>query len=99
MKEIFYDWGGANVALFHAINNLHSEYLDRFMLLGTALGDHWNFTLYLSLLALLAVVVLARMPVHDPARLKLQALRWISVVAVFSVAYVADGWLIGALKP
>jgi membrane-associated phospholipid phosphatase len=99
MKEIFYDWGGANVALFHAINNIHSEYLDHFMLLGTALGDHRNFTLYLSLLALLALVVLARMPLQEPARLKLQTLRWMSVLAVFSVAYLADGWLIGALKP
>lgn len=99
MKEIFYDWGGANVALFHAINNIHAAYLDRFMLLGTALGDHHNFTLYLSLLALLALVVLARLPAQDPARLKLHMLRWLGVLAVFSVAYLAEGWLIGVLKP
>lgn len=99
MKEILYDWGGANVAIFHAINNIHFGLLDSFMLLGTALGDHHNFSLYLSLLVMLAFVGIARTPAQDSARLKLQAMRGISVVAVFSLAYLADGWLIGVLKP
>ena len=29
MKEIFYDWGGANVWLFHAINDIRFAGLDR----------------------------------------------------------------------
>lgn len=100
MKEIFYDWGGVNVTLFHIINNIHSEFLDRFMLMGTALGDHHNFSLYFSLLALTAFVALARMPAgHGATSQKSQALRWMAAVAVFSVAYLADGWLIGVLKP
>jgi len=39
MKEIFYDWGGANVWLFHAINDVRYAWLDDVVLLGTSLGN------------------------------------------------------------
>jgi hypothetical protein len=45
MKEIFYDWGGANIWLFHAINDIRFGGLDQVMLLGTTLGDHILFPL------------------------------------------------------
>jgi membrane-associated phospholipid phosphatase len=93
MKEIFYDWGGANVWLFHAINNVHSDVLDRLMLTGTALGGHANFPLYLALLASVGLFVCSRHADRDTL------LRWLGVVAVFSVAYVLDGWLLVWLKP
>ncbi|OIR16868.1 phosphatidylglycerophosphatase B [mine drainage metagenome] len=98
MKEILYDWGGANVWLFHAINDIRFEWLDQFMLLGTALGDHNLFVPYLALLTLLALVMVSR-PEQDPRRYRLQVTRWMSVVAVFSVAYLLDGLLLGFLKP
>jgi membrane-associated phospholipid phosphatase len=98
MKEIFYDWGGVNVWLFHAINNLHFALLDRLMQLGTVLGDHRNFTLYISLVALMAVMEVASTPVQSP-QYQAQATRWVVTMAVFSFAYLLDGWVIGALKP
>ena len=99
MKEIFYDWGGANVWLFHAINNLHFTLLDGLMQLGTALGDHNNFTLYISLIALIAAMKVATAPIQDSLRYQAQATRWLVTVAVFSIAYLLEGWLISALKP
>lgn len=99
MKEIFYDWGGVNVWLFHAINNLHFALLDRLMQLGTVLGDHRNFTLYISLVALMAVMEVASTSVQDPLQYQTQATRWVVTMAVFSIAYLLDGWVIGALKP
>ena len=98
MKEIFYDWGDLNVWLFHAINNARSEYLDQFMLLGTVLGEHTWFALYLALIALFALVMVARMPLQNSARYQAQVTRWMTIVAVFSVAYLLDGLLIGFLK-
>ena len=56
MKEIFYDWGSANVWLFHTINDIRFEWLDSVMLLGTFLGGHTLFPYYLALLALFALV-------------------------------------------
>ena len=51
LKDILYDWGGLNVALFHAVNDVHFPALDAAMRLGTALGNHQNFPVYLCLLA------------------------------------------------
>ena len=93
MKETFYDWGGANVWLFHAINNVRGDLLDRFMLAGTALGGHANFPLYLALVATVGLIICSRNTDRDTL------LRWFAVLAVFSVAYVLDGWLLGWLKP
>ena len=99
MKAILYDWGGANVWLFHLVNNLRGSYLDRIMLLGTRLGDHGNFPLYLALLAVAGVWALGRTPPEEPGRYRLRATAWLTAVAVFGAAYVLDGWLIGWLKP
>jgi membrane-associated phospholipid phosphatase len=99
MKEIIYDWGGANVSLFHAINDIRSEYWDKFMLLGTALGEHALFPLYLGLIAVVALTVVARTPLQDVTRYQALTTRWMAVIAVFSIAYWLDGLLIGALKP
>lgn len=99
VKEIFYDWGGANVWLFHAINDIRAEYLDKFMLLGTALGEHAVFPFYLGLTALIALSVVVKAPLDDFTRYQAQATRWMAVIAVFSIAYFLDGLLISALKP
>lgn len=98
MKEIFYDWGGANVWLFYAINDIHSAWLDNVMLLGTCLADHTLFPLYLGLLALTALVVV-NTPAQDAAHHRVRATRWMAAIAVFSLAYLLDGWLLGFLKP
>jgi membrane-associated phospholipid phosphatase len=99
MKEIIYDWGGANVWLFHTINNIRSEYLDKFMLLGTQLGEHTLFPLYLSLIALIALFTVVRAPIQDSNSCRAQATRWMAVIAVFSTAYLLDGLLVSTLKP
>jgi membrane-associated phospholipid phosphatase len=98
MKEYFYDWGGANIWLFHVINDIRFGWLDRLMQLGTTLGDHARFPLYLSLLTLAALVVVGDAKA-DSARYRTQVNRWMSVLAVFAVAYFFDGLLLGVLKP
>jgi membrane-associated phospholipid phosphatase len=98
MKEIFYDWGGANVWLFHAINDIRFAWLDKVMLLGTSLGDHSLFPFYLVLLTLYALVVV-NVPAQDPGQCKELVMRWMAVIAVFSLAYLLDGLLLGVLKP
>lgn len=98
MKEVFYDWGGANVWLFHAINDIRFGWLDNVMLLGTGLADHTLFPLYLALLTLTALVVV-NTPAQDPAYYRARVTRWMAVIAVFSLAYLLDGLLLGALKP
>ncbi|SRR6266566_4370627 len=89
MKELLYDWFGANVWLFYAANGWHNDALDAAMRLGTTLGDHERFPLYLAVLACIGYTRLARGA--DPQR-------WLGVLAVFATAYLLDGWIVGGLK-
>lgn len=98
MKEVLYDWGGANVWLFHVINDIRFVWLDKVMQLGTELGDHNLFPFYLGLLALCAMAV-ACTSGQEPAHYRLQVTRWMAVIAVFSCAYLFDGLLLAVLKP
>lgn len=98
MKEIFYEWGGINVWLFHVINNFRSDTLDQFMLLGTALGEHTQFPLYIGLVSLVALLAVARTPLQG-ADHQLTCRRWMSVMAIFCIAYSLDGLFLGVLKP
>ena len=91
MKAIFYDWGGLNIWLFRLINDVHGALLDQLMLLGTAMGDHTHFQLYIAILGVTAVVVAG----HDPKR---HALTWLLAIGVFAVAYNLDGWFLGWIK-
>jgi membrane-associated phospholipid phosphatase len=95
MKTILYDWGGINVWLFHAINDIRGEYLDRFMLLGTQLGEHALFPMYIGFIVLIALTAIAKRSDFN----RHQSLTWISVIAVFCIAYLLDGLLISTLKP
>lgn len=92
VKAVLYDWGGFNVWLFHRINDIHGPLLDQCMLLGTALGDHALFPIYIALLGTVAING-AR---SDPRRL---AMPWLLAMAVFALAYNLDGWLLSWVKP
>lgn len=98
MKEILYDWGGANVWLFHAINDIRFEWLDNVMLLGTYLGGHKLFPFYLVLLTLFALVAVGK-PAADAGHYQARVKRWMATVAVLSLAYWLDGLLLSVLKP
>jgi membrane-associated phospholipid phosphatase len=92
MEEWLYDWGGLNVALFHAINAKHAAWLDRLMLALTWAGDHDRFPLYLAVLALVTWWRFSRDPESPSARASMLAL------ATFSIGYLLDGMLVIGLK-
>jgi membrane-associated phospholipid phosphatase len=96
MHAFLYDWGGLNDWLFHLINDVHTPWLDSLMRLGTLLGGHDNFSLYLALAAAIGFVSAARG--RGAARLN-AAYAWLSVLAVFSIGYALEGGIIGLLKP
>lgn len=99
MKAIFYDWGGLNVALFHSINNFHPDNWDSLMLIGTMLANHQLFPLYLATLSLFAVIAVNKMSTDNFMDYQQHTTLWINTLAVFSIAYVLDGYLLGMLKP
>lgn len=99
MKELFYDWGGLNVWLFHAVNGVRADWLDQFMLLGTQLGEHTSFSAMLCLLMLAALVAVPRSFAGLPGEAEKTARLWLGVVAVFAIGYLVDGLVLGWLKP
>ena len=99
IKTLLYDWGGANVRLFHLINGHHSAALDRIMQLGSWLADHSHFPMYLALVALAGLIHIRRPAARDPRRGQTQAAQWLGVIGVLSLAYIADGLLLAWLKP
>lgn len=99
MKEAIYDWGGANVWLFHLVNDVRAGWLDQFMLLGTAIGDHTSFVPILCLLMLAAVFTVSRAYSREPRHGEHTARLWLGLAAVFALAYWLDGALLGWLKP
>ncbi|MDD5160899.1 MAG: phosphatase PAP2 family protein [Sulfuricurvum sp.] len=96
MKWYLYDWGGLNVWIFHLINNIHNGFIDSIMLAATAAASHHLFPWYLAILSLIATRAIAR---TSNGQADTNTLLWISTISVFSVAYLADGWLLGVVKP
>lgn len=100
LKSVLYDWGGLNVWLFHWVNRWHTPWWDAVMRLGTALGDHRNFPVYITLVVLTALLLTVRMDRRAGRRVaEDQALNWLGVLAVLSAGYLVDGGLIIWLKP
>jgi membrane-associated phospholipid phosphatase len=99
VKTLLYDWGGLNAWLFYLVNGVHGPWLDRVMLLGTRLGDHGRFPLYLALICLSALYSIQRRSWSQPREGPERAAVWLAVLAVLSLSYLMEGWLIGWLKP
>ena len=99
LKEILYDWDGANLWLFHAINDVRGDALDRFMLVGTHIGSHVFFPYYLAAAACMALVIVGRAMQEDRSFGQALGLAWLGALAVFSLGYVADGAFLVWIKP
>lgn len=99
MKWYLYDWGGANVWLFHLINNTHNYALDKVMLTGTGVGSHNLFAAYLTALILIALMVIARTAINNPGSLRMQVVLWSSVIAVFGISFILDARMLSIIKP
>ena len=97
MKRIFYDWGGANEWLFRLINDINGNLLDKFMSLVTSLGTHKNFAAYQGIVILTTFFYVAK--AATPEEKLQQAMRWLAVIAVFNIAYLAEALFLGFLKP
>ncbi|CAK0738367.1 Peptidase A8 [Gammaproteobacteria bacterium] len=99
MKWLLYDWGGWNVWLFYSINNIYSDGLDKFMILGTKLGDHTNFVSYLSVMILIAVIGVSRRGTEGSTQGETAAQLGLASIAVFVFSFWLQGEIIGWLKP
>lgn len=98
MKGLLYDWGGINQWLFYAINNVHAAPLDAFMQLGTALGNHKLFWIYLIIFLLLAMLLGKPRGVGALFGQSPEAVAWLVAILTFAGVYLIDYWLVGWFK-
>lgn len=96
MHSNFYTWFGLNEALFHAVNNVRQPWLDAFMLLGTAMGEHLLVVLYGPIIVTVATFFMVR---HMRALRYTAAAQCLCAVLTFAAAFVIDAALLSYLKP
>ncbi|MDE3061234.1 MAG: hypothetical protein KGJ06_09500, partial [Pseudomonadota bacterium] len=89
VKEIFYDWFGANAWLFEKINAVHGDFYDRAMLLLSDIGDHHHFMPYLIALAAWSALGLGIGKVRGKGGARHYIAAWLGVFAVLAAGYAA----------
>lgn len=98
-KTFFYDWGGANEALFKAINGLSTGgWYDALMILLSRTADHENLP-YIILLLLFSTFIdygLRKLRGRGGATHCLIA--WFGVFCVLTASYIVDGGTVKGLK-
>lgn len=98
MKEILYGWGGANEWLFHLINDVHSDILDKLMLLGSTLAEPRLYPYYLAVAALGAIHIVISIPIDDNEKARQKGIDWLLALGVLSTSFVLNGFLVDFLK-
>lgn len=89
-----------NIELFYNINRIHhGEWYDKFMLLGTALGDYKLFPIYFVIISSFAYLFISH---HKAAHLAFEYAqyreRWIKVLTVLAIAYLFNLAWVSSLK-
>jgi membrane-associated phospholipid phosphatase len=97
MKEIIYDWFGLNIWLFHLINNIRSDFIDKIMLLGTELGSHTHFNIYIILVSIIVFFNVAKKNTNFIT--KQEFYLWLSPIIVLGISYLIDGFFLDLIKP
>jgi membrane-associated phospholipid phosphatase len=98
LKQILYDWNGANETLFHWINGFGGPIHDSLMLFGSAISSNHNYPAYMAAIALCALWQLRRAVLSPGGAIAEISLRWAGYIGVFCVAYVFDSLLVLWIK-
>lgn len=96
MKSVLYDWFGLNVWLFHFINNIRSEFIDKVALLGTTLGSHTHFDIFIIPLIII-IYNLTKQNTHSFSKEEIYIL--LTPIIVLSVSYLIDALFLEIIKP
>lgn len=97
MKSVLYDWFGLNVWLFHFINNIRSEFIDKVALLGTTLGSHTHFDIFIIPLIIIIFYNLTKQNTHSFSKEEIYIL--LTPIIVLSVSYLIDALFLEIIKP
>lgn len=99
-KSIWYDWDGLNEQLFYLLNSLNKpEYgLTRFMVFITDLGRHTNFTYYVAIAAVAALINILVLRNTNREKCKERTSLWLLSILTLLAANWPDKQIIDYLK-
>jgi membrane-associated phospholipid phosphatase len=98
LKQILYDWNGANEAIFHWINGIDGSIHDKLMLFGTVISSNRNFPGYITVIVMCALWRLRRAVLSRGGAVAETSLHWIGCIGVFCTAYLLDSLLVLWIK-
>lgn len=98
VRELFYDWSGANKWLFVQINSIRGDLYDAFMRTVSHLSDFENFPYYFGLIAALVMGNLLLRKLSRKGGNKQYFVRWLGVFAVLIAGFVANVVVIDGAK-
>jgi len=97
-KEIWYDWGGANDAIFSWVNSISGDIYDKAMLLLSSIGDHHNFYYYITILAVVALLFYFVRKLSGRGGAPYLLAGWFGALIVLVASYGAEGVILPAAK-
>jgi membrane-associated phospholipid phosphatase len=98
LKEVFYDWGGANVALFQFINGIHGSGYNEFMRFATQIGDRHFFVPYLMMLGIYAFLSILYRKLFRKGAVMQHFIMWIGIFVVMVASFVTYAVIISWFK-
>jgi membrane-associated phospholipid phosphatase len=99
LKPILYDWGGANEALFKAVNGaFHSPAYDFWMVWGSILGHYTMFYWYAIPFALFGIGRIFYMRYSFPNEYAPIRDAWVKTIITLFLVYWGDHYWVGPLK-
>lgn len=98
IKELFYDWMGANEWLFFVINSIRGADYDLFMQLVTRLGDRKLFPYFLLVLFAYAMFVMLLRLLFKKAANKQYFVQWFGAFVVLLASFVVNTVTVSVLK-
>lgn len=98
-KMVFYDWAGANVELFKAINGSNDSYFhNMIMLMVSKLAESRNFPYYFVLFIFCGFLDFSLRKLKGRGGANHSLVAWFGVLLVFAAAFMLNSGMINAIK-
>lgn len=90
LKEVFYDWMGANKWLFVHINDLHYGWYDALMIFISRISTSHAFPYYLAAMTAYVLITILTRSIAKKGGTKYYISGWVGVLAIFSVGFLIN---------
>lgn len=97
-KTTWYDWNGANEAIFKAIHSIQGDEYYHLMLKITHMGNRHNLPIYIVFILMYVLGGYMIRKIRGSGGNKHFLAMWVGILAVIAISYGINGFVIGHLK-